>query len=203
MNKLDQIYSGLQSGADYAKAYVSLLSDFLGNLDFAAIDKVITLLLDARKNEKTIFFIGDGGSAATASHFCEDLGLGAYCNGKLPFKALSLTDNMPYITALGNDEGFEHIFTGQLRTMLNAGDVVIGISGSGNSANLVKAMEFANTKDAVTIGLVGFDGGKMSELCQYCIHVKTEKGLYAPVEDMQLILGHIISTYLMFRVREE
>jgi len=190
MNDLGEIYSNSSTGKEYTQNYAKYLSELLSNIDLGAVEEVIKLFQDARGKGNTIFFIGNGGSAATCSHFSEDLSLGAFLNGKKPFKTISLTDNSPYITALGND-------------ILKKGDVVVGISGSGNSPNLIKTIEYANMHGGITVGLLGFDGGKMEDLCKYSIIVKTKKGVYGPVEDMHLILAHIISTYLMFKVQEE
>jgi len=198
MNELEDIYKKSSSGKDYTKRYLDLLSDIISKIDTSSVDKVIKLFLKCREDGKTIFIIGNGGSAATSSHFSEDLSLGAYDKNKRPFRTISLTDNASYITALGNDEGYENVFVGQLRCLLNKGDMVVSISGSGNSPNLLEAIDYANENGAITVGLVGFDGGKMKDKCKHCIHVKTKKGLYAPVEDIHLILAHIISTYLMY-----
>ena len=203
MNKLERLFTGSQSGSDYARRYASHLSELLANLDFQALEKVAEVFLKARANGNTIFFVGNGGSAATCSHFAEDLSLGTFIDGKDPFKALSLTDNTPYITALGNDEKYEDIFVGQLRSLFNTGDVLVAISGSGNSPNLVKAVDYARGKDGITIGITGFDGGKLKNLCHHCVHIETGEGEYAPVEDIHLISAHIVSTYLMFGIRGE
>jgi D-sedoheptulose 7-phosphate isomerase len=164
---------------------------------------IINLLLEARERDNTIFLIGNGGSAATCSHFSEDLSLGTYEEGIKPFKTISLTDNTPYITALGNDIGYENAFLGQIRCLLNKDDIVIGISGSGNSLNLIKALKYANEKGATTIGLLGFDGGKMKDICSHNVIVETKRGMYGPVEDMHLILVHIICTFLMYKIKEQ
>lgn len=203
MNELGEIYSDSSSGKDYTLRYVKYLSELLEDIDFKSVEEVIKLFQNTRVKGKTIFFIGNGGSAATCSHFSEDLSLGAFIEGKKPFKTISLADNGPCVTALSNDIGYDDVFTGQLRCLMNKDDVVVGISGSGNSPNLVKAMKYANAHGGITVGLLGFDGGKMKNLCKYCILVNTKKGVYGPVEDMHLILAHIISTYLMFKVREE
>jgi len=203
MNELGEIYFRSSSSKDYAQRYIKYLSELLLDLDFTSVEKVVDIFLDARSKGKTIFFIGNGGSAATCSHFSEDLSLGAYSEGKRVFKTLSLTDNVPYITALGNDVGYEDIFVGQLRCLLTEGDIVVGISGSGNSPNVVKALEYAKAHGGITIGLIGFDGGKMKQICDYCIHARSKKGVYGPVEDIHLILEHIISTYLLFKVQKE
>ena len=202
MNDLSDLYDGCKSIVDYSKKYLNFISNLCLSIDFNEIDKIINAFLLAREQEKTIYFIGNGGSAATCSHFSEDLSLGTFSEGIKPFKTISLTDNTPYITALGNDIGYENTFLGQLRCLLNKGDIVVGISGSGNSPNLVKAFEFANSKGATTIGLLGFDGGKMRDLSKYKLIVKTKKGMYGPVEDMHLIFEHIICTYLMYKIKE-
>lgn len=202
MNDLSDIYNGCKSSKDYSKKYFNYLSELYSSIDVESIEKVINVFLEARKKEKTIFLIGNGGSASTCSHFSEDLSLGTYCEGIKPFKTISLTDNTSYITALGNDIGYENAFNGQLRCLLNKEDVVVGISGSGNSPNLLKALEYANSKGAITIGILGFDGGKMKELCKYNIIIRTKKGMYGPVEDMHLIIVHIICTYLMYKIKE-
>lgn len=203
MNNLEDIYSGTQSVNDYARRYVHYLSELLKNIDFQSIEDVIKVFQNARSNDKTLFFIGNGGSAATCSHFSEDLSFGTFIEKKRPFKTLSLVDNTSYMTALGNDIGYEDVFTGQLRCLLNKDDVVVGISASGNSPNVVKALGYANAHGGITVGLLGFDGGKMKEICQHCIHIKTKNGVYGPVEDLHLVLVHIIGTYLMFKIREE
>jgi len=202
MNDLSDIYNGCKSIKDYSNKYLNFISNLCLNIELGEIDKVVNVFFKARKNEKTIFFIGNGGSAATCSHFSEDLSHGVYCEGKKPFKTISLTDNTSYITALGNDIGYDNIFFGQLRCLLNKEDVVVGISGSGNSPNLIKALEYANLKEATTIGILGFDGGKMKNLCKHNLIIKTKKGMYGPVEDMHLIILHILSTYLMYKIKE-
>ena len=203
MNKIEEIFFKSESGADYAKHYASYLSQLLISLDFKAIAKVVEVFQNARANASTIFFVGNGGSAATCSHFAEDLGAVTPMEGKEPFKALSLAENVAYITALANDEGYENVFVGQLKNSFKRGDVVVGISASGNSHNVIKAIEFANSNGGISIGFLGFDGGKIKEICHHCVHAKTIKGEYGPVEDLHVILAHIIATYLMFRLREE
>jgi len=200
MNKLERIFSESQSGKDYAKRYASYVSELLMGLNWQAIEDIIEVFHTARTNGKTIFFIGNGGSAATSSHFAEDLAYGTMVEGKEPFRALSMTDNIAYMTAVANDESYENIFVRQLKNLFNSGDVLVAISGSGNSPNLVKAVEYANNKGGITIGIVGFDGGKLNNICHHCVHIKTMVGEYGPVEDIHLILAHIVSTYLMFKL---
>ncbi|GAI27866.1 unnamed protein product, partial [marine sediment metagenome] len=154
MNKIEEIFSKSQSGEDYGKHYVSYLSELLLGLDFEAIDKVIEVFQKARANGKTIFFIGNGGSAATCSHFAEDLSYGTQMEGKEPFKALSLTGNVAHMTAIANDEGYENIFVGQLKNLFKQGDVLVGISGSGNSPNVIRAIEYVNSNGGISIGFL-------------------------------------------------
>jgi D-sedoheptulose 7-phosphate isomerase len=200
MNRLEKIYSNSQSGKDYARGYLSYLTELCGTLDLAAIEKMIGVFEKARDNGKTIFMAGNGGSAATCSHFAEDLTYGTIVDGKKPYKALSLVDNSAYLTAVGNDEGYENLFMAQLRPLFNAGDVLVAISVSGNSPNLLRAIDYANNKNGITVGIVGFDGGSMKNACHHCVHVSTLKGEYGPVEDIHLILVHLITTYLAFRL---
>jgi D-sedoheptulose 7-phosphate isomerase len=201
MNNLDKIFSESQSGRDYAQRYASFLSELLRNLDVEAVEKTIAIFQKARADGKTIFFVGNGGSAATCSHFAEDLEYGTRIEGKKTFRVRSLTDNTAYITAVGNDEGYENVFLRQLQNHFLAGDVLVAISASGNSPNVIKAVEYANNNGGITIGMVGFDGGKLKDICHHCCHVKTIKGAYGPVEDIHLVLDHIISTYLMYMLR--
>ncbi|MCL0094701.1 SIS domain-containing protein [Dehalococcoidales bacterium] len=123
-----------------------IMSELLTSLNWQAIEGIIEVFQTVRANGRTIFFAGNGGSAATCSHFAEDLVYGTMVEGAEPFKVLSLTDNVAYITALGNDEGYENIFVGQMKNLFKQGDVIVGISGSGNSPNVVKALEYANSK---------------------------------------------------------
>jgi D-sedoheptulose 7-phosphate isomerase len=202
-NNVERIFGESGSCEEYAGKYLSYLAEVCKGLDYGVIQAVAEIFERARKEGKQIFFIGNGGSAATSSHFANDLGKGACVKGKTPFKAMSLVDNVSLITALANDDGYENIFIAQLHNILNAGDVVVGISASGNSPNVVKAMEYANERGAVTVGLSGFSGGKLKEISQICIHVDTPKGEYGPVEDVHMILDHLITTYLKMRLSKE
>ncbi len=184
------------SSAEFARRYVDRLIRVLRRLDYEAVDGVIDLFLDARSRRNAIFFLGNGGSAATADHFANDLGVCASPEGIIPFRAISLTSNSALITCLGNDLGYEHIFSRQLRSLMRPGDVVVGISASGNSPNAVKALEYAAENGGIAVALVGFDGGIMKNIASHVIHIETEKGEYGPVEDVHMVLDHLISTYL-------
>ena len=200
MNKVDRIFSECVSGEDFARGYAHYVATLLHQLDCKSVALVMELFLDARERGKKIIFIGNGGSAATASHFANDIAIGTRLTEK-PFKALSLTDNNAILTALGNDEGYEHIFTKQLEIYMEPGDIVVAISASGNSPNIVSAIEYTRSQGNVGIGLVGFDGGELLDLCDVCIHIKTAKGEYGPVEDLHMILDHLIGSFLYRYVR--
>lgn len=200
MNNLKTIFSQSGKRSDYINSYFLYLNQLLMDLDPDSISNVVDCFLTARENKRTIFFAGNGGSASTASHFAQDLGeVGRKAN--VPgFKTLSLTDNVSLLSAIGNDYGFDKIFTIQLLELFNPGDVLVAISASGNSPNVISAVEFAKKAGGKTIGLVGFDGGKMKNLCDHIIHVKTDTGEYGPVEDVHMVMDHLIASYLIFRM---
>ena len=161
------------------------------------INEIVEVLLKARKENKTIYIMGNGGSASTASHFVSDLGKGTI-NPNFPrFRTIALTDNIPVMLAWGNDSSYDDIFVEQLKNVLNPGDVVIGISGSGNSMNVLKAIEYANTNHAFTIGWSGFDGGKLNSLAKLSIVVPSH--YMQRIEDIHLLLEHLITSL----IREE
>lgn len=197
-NEIDRIF--VPDAATFASRYLDYLKVVLDRIDRDSIARFVETLLDARARSAAIYFIGNGGSAATASHFANDLAIGTN-DYSLPFRVMSLTDNVAVLTALGNDAGFEEIFVRQLRVLGRSGDVLVGISASGNSPNLVKAFEYARTAGITTVGLTAFDGGKMRELADVPVHVPTGKGEYGPAEDAHMILDHLIGAYLMRAVR--
>lgn len=177
----------------YAQGYFAKLEEGLEGIDPEQIEAVIAVLRQAREEGQRVFIFGNGGSAATASHFANDLNKLASV-GKGKFKAIALTDNVPLMTAWGNDEDYSEIFARQLENLLEEGDVVIGISGSGNSPNVVKALELASRGGATTIGFLGFDGGQMKEIVDH--YIWFEEDHYGRVEDAHLILEHLISHFL-------
>src|ERR1700733_99356 len=149
-NNLDLIYTS--DPVDFARAYLNYLQTVLQRINTAEIGRFVETLLAARERGSTVFFIGNGGSAATASHFANDLSIGTNSYDK-PFRALSLTDNVPIVTAVGNDFGYEEIFVRQLRVLGKSGDVLVGISASGNSPNLLRAMEYAQSAGITTVAI--------------------------------------------------
>jgi len=205
MNNLEKIYKQSGSVERYAKGYFSYLSELLNQIDSREIVTLINELEAARKNENTIFVAGNGGSAATASHLANDIGVDVYKKGRTSpgFKVLALTENVSVMTAISNDEGFHNLFVNQLKIHYRPGDKLIVISASGNSANLVEAAKWVKAQGGRVIGLLGFDGGKLKELCDLSIHIKTPQGEYGPVEDIHLILDHLISSYLIYFYKDE
>ena len=201
-NNIETIYNNSSNPSEYISAYFKHLTQILSELDLSSIEKFIELLLSARKEGKNIYFIGNGGSAATASHFANDLAIGTRSK-KLPFKVMSLTDNSSVITAIGNDYGYEQVFVKQLEACLGSGDLLVAISASGNSPNILKAVEYTKENSGITIGLTGFDGGELKKIVDHVIHVPTVKGDYGPVEDVHMILDHVVGNYLMQMCREE
>lgn len=186
----------------FAGAYFDYVGEVLKAIDRKAVARFIELFVDARKRDVTVFFIGNGGSASTASHFACDIGIGPR-EFDPPFRALALTDNNAVITAIGNDFGYEDVFARQLRILGKPGDVLIAISASGNSPNLVSAIEYAKGAGIKTFALTAFDGGKMKQIADDGIHVPTEPREYGPAEDAHLILNHVAGNYLMRLVKQQ
>jgi D-sedoheptulose 7-phosphate isomerase len=198
MNNLDRIFTS--DPVDFAAAYLAYLQSVLQRINTAEIGRFIGTLLEARERGNTVFFIGNGGSAATASHFANDLSVGTNEYDK-PFRAVSLTDNVPLITAISNDFGYEEIFVRQLRILGRSRDVLVGISASGNSPNLLKAFDYANSASIKTVAITAFDGGKLKKLADQGIHVPTEPKEYGPAEDAHMVLDHLVGAYLMRYVK--
>ena len=196
MNNIDQIYSESLSIKDYSKSYIDYLSSVLSNISLTDIEKFVEVLLEARERESSIFFIGNGGSAATASHFANDIAIGTRTYEK-PFRAISLCDNQAVITAIANDDGYKKIFSQQLQVLLKKQDVVVAISASGNSPNLLDAIDTAKKMNTITVGISAFDGGKMKEMVDVSLHVLTGRGEHGPAEDIHMVLDHLVSSYLM------
>jgi D-sedoheptulose 7-phosphate isomerase len=200
MNNIDKIYTN--NATEFASSYLDYLKKVIDGLDHGQIANFIDLLVDARQHGNAIYFIGNGGSAATSSHFANDISIGTNDYEK-PFKAVSLTDNMPVITALANDFGYDEIFVRQLKVLARKDDVLVAISASGNSPNLIKAIEYGKMIGMKTIGLTAFDGGKLKAMAEHNIHVPTLPGEYGPAEDVHMILDHLVGSYLIRLVKHE
>lgn len=170
--------------------YLKDIKSTIDQIPVDRLDEVIEILHNARIHYKHIFIMGNGGSASTASHFVCDLAKNTRKNGWPEFRVIGLTDNMAIFSAYANDEGYEKVFSQQLNNLLQPGDVVIAISGSGNSANVINAVEFANRRGAITIGFTGLTGGKLKNLAQYVLHVPNYR--IDEVEDIHMMLEHMI-----------
>ena len=176
------------------KNYLGEVSATLANLPVERIVKAVELIEQAREKGRKVFLFGNGGSAATASHFASDLAKGAISQGRPRIKAFALTDNVPLLSAWANDTAYENIFAEQLENFIEPGDIAIGISGSGNSQNVLNGVKVATTKGAITIGFIGFDGGKLKDLVDLAIIVPNHN--MEQVEDIHLLLEHVITTCL-------
>ena len=174
--------------------YIAQVADTLNKLPVDKITRVVEVLAEARDRGNRVFIFGNGGSAATASHFACDLDKGAICKSKPRFKAFALTDNVPLLSAWANDTDYSNIFAEQLENFIERGDVAIAISGSGNSPNVLNAVKTAKTKGATTIGFIGFNGGKLKGLVDIALVVPNNN--MEQVEDIHLLLGHVITTCL-------
>jgi len=184
------------SSIGFVREYIERVQRLLENLDARAVAAVIDAFVRARERDNTIFFLGNGGSAATAEHFANDLTVGASSGGGPMFRAVSLASNTATLTCIANDFGYNHVFERQLSNLMRPGDVVVGISASGNSLNVVRALEYAALHEGIPIAIVGFDGGEMKRLARYVIHLQSPTGDYGPVEDVHLVLDHVITQYL-------
>lgn len=201
MGKVEEIYKQSPVETDFFKGYGQNLSGLISRLDFHAVLAVAERFEEASSKGQTIFFAGNGGSAATASHFAQDIGELFRKVGGKPFRTLSLSDHAAAMTAISNDYDYSQVFSLQLANHFQAGDVLVVISASGNSPNVVKAVELAKERKGTTIGLVGFDGGRLAKMCDIVVCVNTEKGEYGPVEDVHMVLDHMITSYLMYKKR--
>lgn len=177
------------------QAYRDECISALNAVDLEDVAAVADALLAARGAGRTVFIAGNGGSAATASHMATDLMLGSQLVDP-PLRVIALTDNQAIITATGNDLNFDQIFSRQLSRLAQPGDLLITVSASGNSPNILACIDIAKTMNLTTIGFTGFDGGKLATVVDLLIHVPTRKGAYGPVEDVHLAVNHMITEWL-------
>ena len=181
---------------DYRLDISTYLSRHKRTIDLLCVEDInalMNVLVNARDNKKTIFIMGNGGSGATASHFTGDFNKGASFNKDKKFRFVCLNDNIPTMMAYANDLSYDEIFLGPLRNFMEPGDVVIGISGSGNSANVVKALVWANENGGISVGLTGYSGGKVKKISQYNVHI--------PIDDMQITEDlHMMLDHCMMQI---
>ena len=176
--------------------YLQVLQTMLNDLDSAVVLRVGACLQRARETGGTIYLAGNGGSAATASHWANDLGKATKHSGARPIRVVSLGDHLSWLTALANDEGYHRVFSGQLENLAQPGDVLIVFSASGNSPNLIEAVRAARANGALTVAFLGFDGGALKSLVDEYVWLPTPKGAYGPVEDVHMVVCHLLTTCL-------
>lgn len=179
----------------FVDSYLDKLAVALSKVSREEIAKIVERLDKAEKEKGTIYIIGNGGSAATASHMANDLSAGLRLREIRNFHVVSLADNSATCTAIANDVGFENVFYVQLKPVLKPQDVLIAISCSGNSPNIMKAVNYAKDEQVTVIGLTGFDGGELKAASDINYHVATERGEYGVVEDAHMILDHMLFSY--------
>ena len=193
MNNIDRFFN--EDVSQFSENYIQYVSEVIKNINIENIKKFIEILLEAKQKKSTVYFIGNGGSASTASHFANDLAIGTN-SWKNPLKVISLVDNNAIMTAIANDYGFEEVFLRQVKIYCKKDDVLVAISASGNSGNLLSSIKFANSFGINTVALTSFDGGQLKNLAKHCIHVPTELKEYGPAEDAHLIINHLVMSYL-------
>lgn len=179
--------------ADYTqeiREYIELEKDTLSKLDVNAINNAMNLIIDAYEGRRTIYIFGNGGSSATASHYQNDFNKGISEHVENKFRFQCLNDNMATVMAIANDIGFEEVFRFQLRNRLEPGDIVIAISGSGNSKNVLNAVEYARECGNKVIGMTGFSGGRLRELSDVSLHVPVMS--MQTTEDIHMVFDHLI-----------
>ena len=180
---------------EYINTYINTEIELLKDMDRDKVAQVLEAMLDAYEKEAQIYVFGNGGSASTASHMANDFNKGISEYTERKFHVCCLNDNMATVLAVANDIGYRDIFSFQLKNKVKKGDVVIGISGSGNSDNVIDALEYAKQQGAMTIGWVGFDGGKVSQIADITFHVPLNN--MQIVEDFHLILNHMMMWVIM------
>lgn len=199
MSKLAELFRGAASPAGYVAAYCARLTEVIESLDPTRTAEIIAALERVAEEDKTLFIIANGGSAATASHWVNDLCPNTYVEGKKPYRVMCLTDNVASVTAIANDASYDDIFVFQLRANMRPGDTVLAMSVSGNSENVIRGVDYANAHGAFTIGLSGFDGGRLASRAKLSLHFPTSNDEYGPVEDMFTILCHVVVGYISMK----
>jgi len=187
--------------ADHVADYLERLSRSLATIPRREIAELGEILYRTYHIGASVFIVGNGGSASTASHMAADLAKNTIGPHMTRFRVMSLNDNVSLLTALANDNGYENVFREQLVNLIKPSDVLIAISASGNSANVLTAIEYAKSRQAQTVGLLGFNGGRAIELVDRPILVKSED--YGVIEDAHLVLNHILVEHFRARLGEE
>jgi D-sedoheptulose 7-phosphate isomerase len=179
--------------------YLDAFSSLMKTVDVAEVDRLADVIDEAYRSERFLYIIGNGGSAAAASHLCEDLGKGTLTDfdRQKRLKVVSLTDNTAYVLAWGNDTSFDRIFVEQLKNLASPGDVLLAISGSGNSPNVLLAVEYANSIGMKTFAITGYDGGRLLKLAHDALHVRSDN--MGMVEAVHGVVFHYVTEALVRR----
>ena len=185
----------------FVSTYLKEVQETILALPAQEIDQVIDLLVTASEQNRTVFLCGNGGSAATASHMACDLAKNINVSGMRRFRVIALTDNVPLMTAWGNDTDFKYIFSEQLRPFVQTGDILISISTSGNSPNVLEAIRVAREAGAVNIGMTNQIGGQLKDMVDYCLHVPCTN--IEQVEDIHMVLAHCLASGIRNKLREK
>ncbi len=180
----------------FLTSYKERLINLYDSIDVDMLENIITSMIQAFKEGKTLYVIGNGGSAATASHIQADFQFFVRYFTEFRPKVVALTDNVPLMTAISNDHSYEDVFIEQMKGVFNEGDLLLAISASGNSPNVVKAVEFAKELGGKTIAFCGFSGGKLKEVADLPLYTPNETKDYGPIEDLHMILDHIMVNFL-------
>jgi D-sedoheptulose 7-phosphate isomerase len=189
-----------QSLTDFVAGYFERLKAGLDGLPMERLEQIGEVLFRAYCNSKQVFIVGNGGSAATASHMACDLGKNTISPNRPRFRIMSLNDNVPLLSALANDLGYERVFAEQLVNLIRPGDILISISGSGRSPNILHAMRYAHENGAINIAFLGFDGGPALELADEYILVASDD--YGVIEDVHMVVDHVLTGYFKLRVSQ-
>lgn len=177
-------------------SYRQRLNDLLDRIDIEILAQIAGIIIKAFKENRAVYICGNGGSAATASHMQADFRFFVRYFTAFRPRVIALTDNVPMITAIGNDTSFEDIFVEQLKGIFTPGDVLICISASGNSENVIRAARYANDHGGTSVALVGFTGGGLLNEAKIALYTPNKKGDYGPIEDLHMIFDHLLVNYL-------
>lgn len=194
----DQLPDATKGVANYIDSYLDVLKSLLDSLDTRVLENVTELLFATWKEDRRLILCGNGGSGSTSSHLVCDFQKNIYLDGGKPFEVVALTDSPALLLAWANDTSFENVFAGQARTWVRKNDVLIAISGSGDSRNVLEAVKVANDVGATTIGFCGYDGGQLAEMVT--IPIVAERRNMQQVEDVHMILGHILFSVLRDKI---
>jgi D-sedoheptulose 7-phosphate isomerase len=203
MNNIDRLCDNSRSAGDFAHGYFNYLKQVLDSITPASIVRLVEEFESVRAGGHTIFVAGNGGSATTATSMANDIGFDVIkkTGTEKPFRIFALTDNTSVLTAIANDVGYENVFLNQMRIHYRQGDRLLAISASGNSPNVVVAAEWVKKQGGRIISFVGFTGGRLKEISDVVVHVKSESGEYGPVEDAHLVLNHVLAHWFQYKLQ--